>query len=67
VGQLQLGSLGSGELLIIVFLLGMVLLLSLLVAVAAGLFFVWGPGWLEQQHRQWHAESPAAGGDRGRG
>jgi hypothetical protein len=67
VAQSQLGALGSGELLIIIFLLGMVLLLSLLVAVAAALFFVWGPFWLERQHRQWHAEHPRAGDDRGRG
>jgi hypothetical protein len=63
--QLQLGALGSGELLIVVFLVGMVLLLSLLVALGAALFFVWGPLWLEQQHWRWHSESPSAGGDRG--
>jgi len=59
----QLGALHTGELLIVLFLLGMVFLLSLLVAVGVALFLIWGPRWLEQQHRQWHAEHPKAGGD----
>ncbi|MEA3346237.1 MAG: hypothetical protein U9Q78_08400 [Chloroflexota bacterium] len=50
--------LGTGELLIILFLLGMLLLLILLVVGAAALFLIWGPNWLEQQHRRWHAEHP---------
>ena len=54
----ELEALGSGELLIILFLLGMVLLLALLVVVAAALFYIWGPHWLAQQHRRWHAEHP---------
>jgi len=52
----EVGTLGMGEALIILFLLGMLLLLSLLVVLAAALLFVWGPRWLEQQHRRWHAE-----------
>ena len=54
----ELGTLGMGELLIVLFLLGMTLLLSLLVAVATALLIIWGPRWLEQQHRRWHAEPP---------
>lgn len=52
------GALGIGESLIVLFLLGMILLLSLLVVVTVALVSIWGPRWLEQQHRQWHAERP---------
>ena len=50
-----MAELGTGELLIVLFLLGMLLLLPLLVMVTAALVFVWGPGWLERLHSQWHA------------
>jgi peptidoglycan/LPS O-acetylase OafA/YrhL len=51
----ELATLGAEELLIILFLLGVLLLMALLVVVAAAMLFVWAPGWLEQQHGQWHA------------
>ncbi len=54
----MLPTLGTGELLIILFLLGMLLLLTLLVVVATALLLIWGPRWLEQQHGRWHAEHP---------
>lgn len=56
-------TLGIGELLIILFLLGMLIILVLLVAVAAALLLIWGPRWLEQQHWRWHTEHS----DRGEG
>ena len=49
------GTLGTEELLIILFLLGMLLAMTLLVVVAAAMLFVWAPHWLEQQHGRWHA------------
>jgi high-affinity Fe2+/Pb2+ permease len=51
----DLGTLGTEELLIVVFLLGILLAMTLLVVVAAAMLFVWAPHWLEQQHRRWHA------------
>ena len=51
----ELGTLGTEELLIISFLLGVLLVLTLLVVVAAAMLFVWAPHWLKQQHGQWHA------------
>ena len=55
---MQIPALGIGELLIILFLLGMAALLPLLIVVGAALLLVWGPHWLEEQHWRWHAEHP---------
>jgi hypothetical protein len=52
----ELSTLGTGELLIILFLMGMLLFLCLLVMVTAALLFTWLPHWLQEQHRRWHAE-----------
>ena len=53
--MLDFGTLGPEELLIVLFLLGMLLAMTLLVVVAAAMLFVWAPHWLEQQHAHWHA------------
>jgi len=55
---MQIPALGVGEVLIILFLLGMAAFLPLLIVAGAALLLVWAPHWLEEQHWRWHAEHP---------